>query len=66
MFTAEQLNLNPEDFQLTFLSDIEKESELYELVYKYVRNVNFFKPEYEIPTEFEISEHSNFTLLNQY
>lgn len=66
LFTAEQLKLNPEEFQLTFLSDIEKESELYKLVFKYVRNVNFYSPEYEIPSEFKISKHSNFTLLNQY
>lgn len=53
LFTAEQLHLNPEVFKLIFLGIIEKESELYKIVYDYVRHVSFFKP-----------NHSNFILLN--
>ena len=39
LFTSEQLQLNPEEFILTFLGDIKLESELYNIVFKYVRNI---------------------------
>jgi len=66
LFTAEQLHLNPEEFQLTFLGDIEKESELYEITYKYIKNVKFLQPNYTYSKDLKISKHSHFTLLNQH
>jgi hypothetical protein len=39
LFTAEQLQLNPEYFNLYLLGAISEESELFEIAYKYVRNV---------------------------
>ena len=39
LFTAEQFNLNTETLDLILLGDIEKESELYSIVYKYIRNI---------------------------
>jgi hypothetical protein len=66
LFTSEQLQLNPEEFQLTFLGDIEKESELYEIAYTYIRNINFFESKHKIKSKFGISDHSCITLLNQY
>ncbi|AOW19560.1 DUF3822 family protein [Urechidicola croceus] len=65
LFTAEQLNLNPEEFQLTLIGEIEKESELYSIVFQYVRSVDFIEYKNPFLTEFETSNHSNFTLLNQ-
>ncbi len=65
LFTAEQLHLNPEEFLLTFMGDIEKESELYSIVYKYIRNITFYEPSYSIKEKFGVSDHSNFVLLNQ-
>jgi len=65
LFTAEQLNLNPEEFKLVLLGTIEKDSDLYDILFKYIRNISFHKPT-NFP-EFlkeEISAHSNFTLLN--
>ncbi len=59
LFTAEQLHLNPDKFQLTLLGEIEKESELYDIAYKYVRHINFFESDTN-------SGHANFVLLNQY
>lgn len=59
LFTAEQLHLNPEKLQLILLGEIEKESELYDIAYKYVRHINFFETENN-------SGHTNFVLLNQY
>jgi len=65
LFIAEQLDLNPEEFNLVLLGDIEKDSELYTILFQYVRNINFYKPTY-FPSEIEpISTHSHFTLLNQ-
>lgn len=65
LFTAEQLDLNPEDIEIILLGDIEKESELYIILYQYVRNITFYTP-----TNFHallegISPHTHFTLLNQ-
>ena len=41
LFTAEQLQLNPETFQLVLLGDINKAHELYKIAYKYIRHVSF-------------------------
>ncbi|WP_228530323.1 DUF3822 family protein [Tamlana sp. I1] len=65
LFTAEQLNLNPETLNLVFLGDIIKGDDLYEIAYKYIRNITFgsrqdaFKFESKPKTN-----HSNFTLIN--
>ena len=65
LFTAEQLNINPEEFNLVLLGDIEKESELYSILYKYVRNVKFYEP-HNYPSILDnLSSHKHFTLLNQ-
>lgn len=66
LFTAEQLQLNPEELKLVLFGDIEKDSELYTILYQYIRNISFHKP--SIQSEFlnqHIEAHSNFTLLNQ-
>lgn len=42
LFTAEQLQLNPETFQLKLFGKISKENDLYQIAYKYVRNVHLF------------------------
>ncbi|WP_306350373.1 DUF3822 family protein [Flavobacterium sp. '19STA2R22 D10 B1'] len=39
LFTAEQLNLNPENFKLQLFGDLQEESEYYQLAYKYIRNI---------------------------
>ncbi len=66
LFTAEQLNLNPEEFELILMGDIEKESELYDIVYQYIRNVKFYIPNNAALQLNEIPFHSHFTLLNQF
>jgi hypothetical protein len=66
LFTAEQLNLNPEEFKLVLLGDVEKESELYTILYQYIRNIEFYKPEKLNLTVNGISKHANFTVLNQF
>ena len=42
LFTAEQLELNPETFNLVLYGGITKDSELFKIVYDYVRNVSFY------------------------
>jgi hypothetical protein len=66
LFTSEQLNLNPEEFELVLMGDIEKESELYAIVYQYVRNIKFYAPNNGALQLNEIPSHSYFTLLNQF
>ena len=40
LFTTEQLNLNPEHFKVNLLGAITEESDLYQIAYKYVRNIS--------------------------
>jgi Protein of unknown function (DUF3822) len=42
LFTAEQLHLNPESFKLELLGNIEEGDALYNIAYKYVRDVSLF------------------------
>tara|TARA_R110001583_G_scaffold125274_2_gene276806 strand:+ start:10528 stop:11370 length:843 start_codon:yes stop_codon:yes gene_type:complete len=65
LFTAEQLNLNPEEFNLVLLGAIEKESELFTILYQYIRNIVFYEPAVHPSILNDISSHSHFTLLNQ-
>ncbi|WBX72397.1 DUF3822 family protein [Tenacibaculum retecalamus] len=65
LFVAEQLQMDPNEFQLTLIGAIEKTSELYDIAYNYVRNIHFFKPISNFFTESEeFSNHSNFILAN--
>lgn len=41
LFTAEQLSLNPESFQLELLGTIEKNDPFYAIAYKYIRHISF-------------------------
>lgn len=64
LFTAEQLNLNPETLNLILLGDITENDTLYNVVYKYIRNVNFGNRQDNFKfTENPKSEYSNFPLL---
>ena len=65
LFTAEQVKLNPEEFKLVLLGAIEKESELFTILYQYIRNIEFYKPAVSPSLLKDISSHSHFTLLNQ-
>jgi len=61
LFTAEQLQLNPEELLLFFIGDIEKESELYHITYQYIRNVDFIQIDNSFfDTEKDISNHTNY------
>lgn len=65
LFVAEQLNLNPEEFNLIFLGDIEKGDDLYNIAYKYIRNIDFGIGLHTFSIEEDIkTDYSYFTLLN--
>lgn len=42
LFTAEQLNLNPETMRLEFLGDISEDDPFFKIAYKYIRHVSLF------------------------
>ncbi|WP_338408578.1 DUF3822 family protein [uncultured Flavobacterium sp.] len=41
LFTAEQLNMNPENFKLELLGTIVEEDDFYKMAFQYIRNVSF-------------------------
>jgi hypothetical protein len=68
LYTFEQLKLNPETIEVTLLAEFDKNSEAYELLYKYVKNINFIKRStaFEYSFEFnDIPEHYYYNLLSQ-
>jgi len=69
LFTAEQLKLNPEKFELMLLGDIEKNNELFKMAFKYVKNVSLLenRSKYLYDDVFtETDKRRYYTLLNQY
>ncbi|MCK5825073.1 MAG: DUF3822 family protein [Ichthyobacteriaceae bacterium] len=68
LFVAEQLKLNTDYFLLELFGEIEEYTELYQLLYKYVRNVKFgqrsdkYNYSYVIDT---VKNHKYFEILNQ-
>jgi len=53
LFTAEQLELDPSDFELKLMGNINSESPFYKIAYNYIKNVSFVKPEIHLkPQEF--------------
>lgn len=65
LFTAEQLQLNPETFQLKLFGKISKENELYKIAYKYVRNVSLFFDHNDIENKITQQDYLNhFTLIH--
>ncbi|WP_142786204.1 DUF3822 family protein [Changchengzhania lutea] len=67
LFTAEQLELDPESLELILIGKVEKHDALYNIAYKYIRHIRFGKRSdtynyQEAPN----SNHSNFTLLQNF
>lgn len=54
LFTAEQLNLNPENFKLQLLGEISKESAFFEIAFKYIRNISLLDVS-------ELQQHNEFS-----
>jgi hypothetical protein len=69
LFTAEQLGLNPENFELILSGSIVKESELFKMAYTYVRKVSLLenRSKFKFPAHIdEDAKRKHLTLLNQY
>ncbi len=69
LFTAEQLNFNPNYFELIFLGETVEDDEIFDITYKYVRNINFLenRHKYALNKKFtEDMQRKYFTLLHQY
>ena len=66
LFTAEQLQLNPENFKLELLGSIVEDDALYQIAFKYIRNISLFDvSDFKNPlTEKENREH--FILLQSW
>ncbi|APZ47783.1 hypothetical protein BW723_16410 [Polaribacter reichenbachii] len=63
LFTAEQIQLNTEEFNLYFTGEINSESDIYKIAYTYIKNIYFLESENAIFNDLEAPNHSNFILL---
>ena len=64
LFTLEQLELSPKETTLTLLGDIEEQSDRYNILYTYIKHIEFIKAENAIfNDQEEVSKHSNYILL---
>ncbi|WP_274475432.1 DUF3822 family protein [Mangrovimonas aestuarii] len=67
LFTVEQLELNPETVKVKLVGSINENDELYNMVYKYIREVNFGKNTHNLNfTKSPKNNHSNFIILNSF
>lgn len=68
LFVAEQLELNPESFEAIVFGAIETEDELHNILYKYVRHVNFYSPtsKHSLDQNIATTLTKDFTLLNSF
>lgn len=62
LFCFEQLNLNPEIVKTVLLGAISQENETYTILYKYVRNIEFYKSIHQIKVSETDNPHQNFLL----
>jgi hypothetical protein len=66
LFTAEQLQLNPEEFELVLTGQIGVTDAIYEIAYKYVRNVEIVAHKNNFNVESTRDLQHNFVLLNSF
>lgn len=67
LFTIEQLKLNPETVKIMLTGKIKANDALYSILYKYIRFVDFLKPDYGFDFKTDLtSNHSDFILLNSF
>ena len=67
LFTAEQLQLNPETLSLILIGNVNKNDDLYNITYKYIRHVSFGKriDNYNYQEQPE-TNYSDFTLIHSF
>ncbi len=56
LFTAEQLKIDPSEFNLWLLGDISKDSDNFNIAYTYVKNIDFLIPAFDFTSDLEQSE----------
>jgi hypothetical protein len=56
LFTAEQLQIDPSEFNLWLLGDISKDSDNFSMAYTYVKNIDFLIPAFNFTSKLEQSE----------
>lgn len=65
LFVAEQLQMNPNEFQLLFLGNINANTTYYDIAYEYVRNINFIEPSIDFfNNSDDFTPHSNYILIS--
>jgi hypothetical protein len=67
IFVFEQLDLNPEEIPLVLLGNIDKFSPVYDLLFRYIRNIDFLSRNDDLNYSYlfnDVPRHSYFTLLN--
>lgn len=64
LFTAEQLQLNPENFNLELLGNIQEDDVYYKIAYQYIRNVALLDVSEKKNTFSDAENRSFFILLN--
>ena len=69
LFTIEQLQFSPETVKLSLMGRIEKDDEVYNIIYNYVRFVEFYEPNYKFdfaPELKSLPQHHNAIILNSF
>lgn len=67
IFVMEQLGLNPEETEVALMGNIDRDSEIYELLYRYIRNIEFVKRNTSFKYSYvfnEIPAHYFYPLFN--
>ena len=63
LFTAEQLHLNPENFKLELLGEVNENDELFKMAYTYIREVKLFEAEDHYKSSFSKAINRKHNLL---
>lgn len=69
LFACEQLKLNPENLELVIIGELERNSTIYSLFYKYIRNIKFGSRSESFEYSYKLNEvptHYYHNLYNQY
>jgi hypothetical protein len=68
LFTAEQLEMNPEEFPIEIIGHIDEEHKLFKIAYKYVRDVTIYVPntKLELADEVDIKCLHHFIIVNSF
>jgi len=63
LFVLEQLKIDPDKTPIHLLGEINKDSQLYQIAYTYIRTIHFVETSPFTKEEEQIENHSNFILL---